>query len=425
LSVVRLPRITVDLTALRASPELRWLVLGNFVSGLGTQAGLVALPYQIYIETRSALLTGLLGLAELGPLVTMALLGGALADRMDRRRLLALDQIGLVAIPAALCAAAVAGSPPLLLLYVLGGLLAGFGALQNVARSAIVPNLVAREEMPAALAVNFGLYQLTMVFGPGLGGLLIAGGGVAGAYGADAVSCLVMVAALRHLSPQLPDGAGERPSIRRSIADGLRFVRRSPALLGSFAIDLSAMTFGMPRALFPVLAVSVYGAGASGTGLLFASVSAGAAVAALTTRWLDHVRRLGLVTIAAVAVWGLAIAGAGVVSSLWPAAALLAVAGAADSVSAVCRSVINQTVTPDALRGRMSAVFSLVVTSGPRLGDVEAGVVASLASPRFSVLSGGLACVAGAALVAIAFPALARYDKDAALVQDVATTEGG
>jgi MFS family permease len=425
LSVVRLPRITVDLTALRASPELRWLVLGNFVSGLGTQAGLVALPYQIYIETRSALLTGLLGLAELGPLVTMALLGGALADRMDRRRLLALDQIGLVAIPAALCAAAVAGSPPLLLLYVLGGLLAGFGALQNVARSAIVPNLVAREEMPAALAVNFGLYQLTMVFGPGLGGLLIAGGGVAGAYGADAVSCLVMVAALRHLSPQLPDGAGERPSIRRSIADGLRFVRRSPALLGSFAIDLSAMTFGMPRALFPVLAVSVYGAGASGTGLLFASVSAGAAVAALTTRWLDYVRRLGLVTIAAVAVWGLAIAGAGVVSSLWPAAALLAVAGAADSVSAVCRSVINQTVTPDALRGRMSAVFSLVVTSGPRLGDVEAGVVASLASPRFSVLSGGLACVAGAALVAIAFPALARYDKDAALVQDVATTEGG
>jgi predicted MFS family arabinose efflux permease len=423
LSVVRLPRITADLTALRSSPELRWLVLGNFVSGLGTQAGLVALPYQIYIETRSALLTGLLGLAELGPLVTMALLGGALADRMDRRRLLALDQTGLVAIPVALCAAAVAGSPPLLLLYVLGGLLAGFGALQNVARSAIVPNLVKREEMPAALAVNFGLYQLTMVFGPGLGGLLIAGSGVAGAYAMDAASCLVMVAALRHLSPQLPDGGGERPSIRRSIADGLRFVRRSPALLGSFAIDLSAMTFGMPRALFPVLAVSVYGAGASGTGLLFASVSAGAAVAALTTRWLDHVRRLGLVTIAAVAVWGLAIAGAGVASSLWPAAALLAVAGAADSVSAVCRSVINQTVTPDALRGRMSAVFSLVVTSGPRLGDIEAGAVASLASPRFSVLSGGLACVAGAALVAMAFPALVRYDKDAALVPDVASTD--
>jgi MFS family permease len=422
---VRVPRITVDLTALRSSPELRWLVLGNFASGLGTQAGLVALPYQVYIETRSALLTGLLGAAELVPLVAMALLGGALADRMDRRRLLALDQIGLVLVPAALCAAAIAGSPPLLLLYVLGGLLAGFGALQNVARSAIVPNLVAREEMPAALAVNFGLYQLTMVFGPGLGGLLIAAAGIASAYAVDAASCLVMLAALRHLSPQLPERAGEPLAIGRSIGEGLGFVRRSPALLGSFAIDLSAMTFGMPRALFPVLAVSVYGAGASGTGLLFAAVSAGAAVAALTTRWLDHVRRLGLVTIAAVCVWGLAIAAAGLVSSLWPAAALLAVAGAADSVSAVCRSVINQTVTPDALRGRMSSVFSLVVTSGPRLGDIEAGVVASLASPRFSVLSGGLACVAGAVVVAAAFPQLARYDKDAAIAQTSATAEGG
>jgi MFS family permease len=425
LSVVRVPRITVDLTALRSSRELRWLVLGNFVSGLGTQAGLVALPYQVYIQTRSALLTGLLGAAELVPLVAMALLGGALADRMDRRRLLALDQIGLVAVPAALCAAALAGSPPLLLLYVLGGLLAGFGALQNVARSAIVPNLVAREDMPAALAVNFGLYQLTMVFGPGLGGLLIGGAGVAAAYAVDAATCLVMIAALRHLSPQLPERTGAPEPIGRSIVEGLRFVRGNPALLGSFAIDLSAMTFGMPRALFPVLAVSVYGAGASGTGLLFAAVSAGAAVAALTTRWLDHVRRLGLVTIAAVCVWGLAIAGAGLVSSLWPAAALLAVAGAADSVSAVCRSVINQTVTPDALRGRMSSVFSLVVTSGPRLGDIEAGAVAALTSARFSVLSGGLACIAGALVVAAAFPQLARYDKDAALVRNAATTAGG
>jgi len=366
-------------------------VLGNFVSGLGTQAALVALPYQVYVQTESALLTGLLGAVELGPLVAMALLGGALADRSDRRRLLLLDQIGLVAVAAALCAAALSGEPHVGLLFVLAGLLAGFGALQNVVRSAIVPNLVARrEDMPAALAVNFGLYQLTMVLGPGLGGLLIAAAGVEAAYAADAVSCLAMVGAVHALSPQLPQVAGERLSIGRSIAEGLRFVRRSPALLGSFAIDLSA-SFGMPRALFPVLAISVYGAGASGTGLLFASVSAGAVVAALTTRWLDHVRKLGRVTIAAVCAWGLAIAAVGLVDSLWAAAALLALAGAADSVSAVCRSVINQTVTPDELRGRMSSVFSLVVTSGPRLGDVEAGTVASLTSPRFSVVSGGVA----------------------------------
>ncbi|MDQ3849248.1 MAG: MFS transporter, partial [Actinomycetota bacterium] len=390
-------------------------MLGNFVSGLGTQAGLVALPYQVFVQTRSPLLTGLLGAVELGPLVAMALLGGALADRMDRRRLLLLDQVGLVLTAGGLYLAALAGDPPVALLYVLGGLLAGFAALQNVARTAIVPNLVQREDMPAALAVNFGLYQLTMVIGPGLGGLLIAAAGVAGAYAVDATSCLAMVAALRGLSPQLPGTDRQPLPIRRSIGEGLRFVRRSPALLGSFAIDLSAMTFGMPRALFPVLAVSVYGAGASGTGLLYASVSAGATVGALTTRWLDHVRRLGLVVIVAVCAWGLAIAGAGAVTSLWPAAALLAVAGGADSVSAVCRSVINQTITPDLMRGRMSSVFSLVVTSGPRLGDVEAGAVAAATSPRFSVVSGGLACVAGALLVVAAFPALATYDKTAAL----------
>jgi MFS family permease len=148
---------------------------------------------------------------------------------------------------------------------------------------------------------------------------------------------------------------------------------------------------------------------------MFASVSAGAVIAALTTRWLDHVRRLGVVTIVAVCAWGAAIAAVALVHSLGAAAALLALAGAADSVSAVCRSVINQTVTPDALRGRMSSVFSLVVTSGPRLGDVEAGAVASIASPRFSVLSGGIACVVCAGIVVAAFPALARYDKDEAI----------
>jgi MFS family permease len=406
--------VTADLTPLRASRELRLLVLGNVVSGMGTQAALVALPYQVYVETHSALKTGLLGAAELGPLVVMALVGGALADRSDRRRLLLLDQIALVVVSAALCALAVAGSPPLGVLYVLAGLLAGFGAIQNVTRSAIVPNLVEPARLPAALAVNFGLYQLTMVVGPALGGLLIAAGGVKIAYGVDAVSCFAMVFALFAMGPQLPHGHGqdvERPTIRRSIAEGLGFVRRRQALLGSFAIDLMAMTFGMPRALFPVLAVSVFHAGASGTGLLFASVSAGATVAALTTRWLEHVRLLGRVVIVSVVVWGIAIALAGVTHALWIAAAMLAIAGAADSVSAVCRQVINQSVTPDAMRGRMSSVFSLVVTSGPRLGDIESGTVASLTSARFSMFSGGVACVVGTALVVAAFPALAAYDQ--------------
>jgi transmembrane secretion effector len=212
------------------------------------------------------------------------------------------------------------------------------------------------------------------------------------------------------MSAQPPAGAGEREPVLRSIRSGLGFVRRSQALIGSFVIDLAAMGFGMPRALFPVLAVSVYSSGAEGVGLLLAAVSAGATVAALTTGWLGHARFLGRITLGAVGVWGLAIAGAGVMTSLWPAAALFAVAGAADSVSAVCRTTIMQSVTPDHMRGRMSAVFTLVVTSGPRVGDVESGSVAALTTPRISVISGGLACVACVVLLTVALPGLVAYD---------------
>jgi predicted MFS family arabinose efflux permease len=409
-------RVIVDLTPLRASRDLRLLLGGELVTGLGTQAALVALPYQLYTQTHSAFLTGLLGAVELVPLVTMSLLGGAVADRVDRRRLLLLDQIGLVVCAAALAALAFAGSPPVPVLYVLGGLLAGFGAVQYVATSAIVPNLVAPERLRSALALGFGLNQVTQVVGPGIGGVVIGFLGLGAAYTVDAVSCLAMVVVLMAMTPQRPHAVeGERPRVLASIGEGLRYVRGNQALVGSFAIDLVAMTFGMPRALFAVLAVSVYGAGAEGTGLLYAAVSAGATVAALTTGWIERARRLGVIVIWAVVVWGAAIAGVGLVGSLWAAAVLLAVAGAADSVSAVCRSSINQMVTPDAMRGRMSSVFSLVVTSGPRLGDVESGSVAGLAGPRFSIASGGLACIAGVAVVVAAFPALARFDAEEVL----------
>jgi MFS family permease len=405
--------IAVDTSALRSSRDFRLLVLGNLVTGLGTQATLVALPYQLFVQTRSPLLTGLLGAVELVPLTGMSLYGGALADRMDRRRLLLVDQLALVTISAALSAGAFIGHPPLLALYALAGLLAGFGAIQNVARSAIVPNVVEPERLRGALALNFGLYQLTMVLGPTLGGVLIAVAGLGTAYLVDAVSCLGMVAAVVAMGPQPPHALQHSQArILDSIRDGLRFVRSERALMGSFGIDLAAMTFGMPRTLFPVLSLTVYHTGAAGTGALFAAVSAGATLAALTTGWLGRTRRLGRVVMWAVLCWGVAIALVGLVDSLWAAMALLAVAGAADSVSAVCRSTINQTVTPDAMRGRMSSVFSLVVTSGPRLGDIESGAVASLTTPRFSVLSGGVGCVISAVLLVRAFPALVRYDTD-------------
>lgn len=409
---MRLPRLHPDLSPLRESRDLRIVVSGNVVSQLGSQATLVALPYQLYLQTHSPLLVGLLGAVELGPLMASALLGGAVADRMDRRRLLLLDQIGLVLAASGLALAAFAGRPPIALLYILGALLAAFASLQNVSESAILPNLVSRERLRSALALNYGLYALTMVVGPGLGGLIIGGFGVQWAYATDAVSCAAVVIAVAAIAPQPPPPAAEPVTIGRSIAEGLRYVRGNRALLGSFAIDLVAMTFGMPRALFAVLSVSVYHAGAAGTGALYSAVSAGATVAAMTTGWLAHARRLGLIVIWAVIVWGASVALAGLAGALWLAALLLAVAGGADSISAVCRSSINQSVTPDHMRGRMSAVYSLVVTSGPRLGDIESGAVAGAAGVRFSVVSGGLVCLLGVLGVLMAFPALMRYDAE-------------
>ncbi len=415
-----LSRVAVDVSPLRESRDLRLLLGGELITGLGTQAALVALPYQLYLETGSAFLTGLLGAVELVPLMSMALLGGALADRRDRRRLLMLIQVALVLGASGLAALTYAGSPPIVGLYVLGGAMAGFGAVQNVTAASIVPNLVPLTQLRSALALNYGMNTLTQVVGPAVGGVLIGVLGLGAAYTIDAVSCMAILAAVWAMSPQPPRGAVAEPErVLRSIAEGLRFVRANNALMGSFAIDLLAMTFGMPRALFAVLSVSVYHTGAGGTGLLYASVAAGATVAALTTGWLAHARRLGRIVIWAVIAWGLAIALAGVAGSLWIAAGLLALAGAADSVSAVCRSSINQSVTPDHLRGRMSSVFTLVVTSGPRLGDVESGSVAALTSVRTSVISGGLACVAGVGLILLAFPALLRFDAERDVVGSV------
>ena len=405
-----LSSITPDVRPLRESRDFRLLMLGQLVTGLGSQAALVALPFQVYELTGSAFLTGLVGLVELFPVVLASLLAGAIADRFDRRRLLELCQIALVLLAAGLTAATVNGDPPVWLLFLLAAATAGASTVERVTRGAIVPSTVPPRLLRGALSMSFGLAQVTMVIGPAAGGLLIAGFGIGSAYALDAVTCLGMWAAAHAMSPQPPATVEHREPVLRSIRSGLAFVRRSQSLIGSFVIDLAAMGFGMPRALFPVLAVSVFHAGPEGAGLLLAAVSAGATVGALTTGWLQEARFLGRITLAAVGVWGLAIAAAGLMTSLWPAAAMFAVAGAADSVSAVCRTTIMQSVTPDHMRGRMSSVFILVVTSGPRLGDVESGTVAALTTPQVSVVSGGLACLGAVALVAVLLPDLVRYD---------------
>jgi MFS family permease len=219
------PRLHPDLSPLRESRDLRLVIGCEFAASLGSQATLVALPYQLYVQTHSALLVGLLGAVELAPLIATALLAGAIADRMDRRRLLLFAQFGLMLAAAGLAAAAFAGHPPVGVLYALGGVLAGFNSLQNVAASSVIPNLVTRERLRAALALNYGLYQLTMVVGPALGGLIIGAAGVQWAYAVNAIACLLVAGAIVALAPQPPHGAGETPdTILRSIVEGLRHV---------------------------------------------------------------------------------------------------------------------------------------------------------------------------------------------------------
>jgi MFS family permease len=404
-------RVTVDLNVLRENRNLRLLIFGEIFSGLGAQAALVAIPYQVYTLTHSAALVGLLGIAELVPIIVGSLLGGAIADRVsDRRRLMLFGQAVVTLAATALAVGAFAGGPPVPLIFLLAALLAGGSTVDNITRSAVIPAL-AGDRLRAALSLNYGLYQVAAVVGPGLGGIVIAWLGVGAAFAIDAAGFLLMIGVTLAL-PKLPPAPTdtEHPPILQSIAEGLRFVRRKQALMGSFAIDLVAMTFGMPRALFAVLALTVFDAGASGTGLLYAAVSAGATIAALTTGWVEHARWIGRIVIGAVLAWGAAIALAGLMPTIWLAALCLALAGAADSISAVCRSIINQSVTPEAMRGRMSATFTLVVTSGPRLGDLESGIAASLTTASIAVVSGGLACIAGVFAVMAAFPALAAFD---------------
>jgi MFS family permease len=405
-------------TPFRESREFRLLSIGGIVSSLGAQAALVALPFQIYVVSRSAALVGLLGLFELGPMVVVSLVGGALLDRHDRRPVLAASEVSMIVVTVALGVISLAEhKPAVIALLVLGGVLAGCTALDNVARGAIIPGILGPGFLRAGLAFNYGTNQAMGIIGPGVGGLVIAALGgtsrsTAVIYIFDAVSCLGMLAAALAIGPQRPHAVKQHLPVGEAIVEGLRFVASKKALAGSFVIDINAMLFGMPRALFAVLSLTVYHAGASGTGLLYTAIAVGGTVSVLASGWIQHVNRLGRVTIAMVVLWGAAIGGAGMARSILPAAILLGIAGWADGLSAVCRSTISQTLTPDHMRGRMSSVFSLVVTSGPRLGDIESGLVAGLVGALNAVLIGGAGCILGVGFTVLAYPQLAAYEAD-------------
>ncbi|MGH9283244.1 MAG: MFS transporter, partial [Acidimicrobiales bacterium] len=395
---------------LRISRDFRLLWIGELVSHTGRHIAVVALPYQVYQLTESPLAVGLIGLAQVGPLVVFSLIGGAVADAMDRRRLLLISQAGSMAASLLLVGGAVVERPPLWFLYLAAALSAAFAAFDSPARSAAIPNLVPRDRLASAIALNQVLFQVNDVAGPALGGLIIAQFGLVWAYAIDAVTFLAAIATIMAMRPMPPRREGARPPVFRAVREGFAYLKGRRVLISTFLVDLNAMIFGMPRALFPVLAAETFHVGPAGLGLLFAAPAAGALAGAVLTGWVGRVQRQGRAVLWAVIVWGAAIVGFGAsTGAFWLALGFLAIAGAADVVSAIFRSTILQGAVPDPLRGRLSAIHIVVVTGGPRLGDLEAGVVAELVSPVFSVISGGAAVILGVIGLAAAVPAFVRY----------------
>ena len=402
---MRIGQIVIDITPLRESRDFRFMYAGRFVSAAGNAVATTTAAWQVYGLTHSSLAVGLLSLTSgVGGLVGM-LAGGMLADRHDRRKMLLVVLLPEALLAGTLMANSLLHRPLLWLVYLLAlciGLLAGIGA---PAATAALPALVGQSQLAAAAALNGMSNQLASLGGPALAGYLIAGPGLAVCYGIDAAAFAIFGAALLFVRPLPPTVRAQRPGLR-SMAEGLAYVRHNGVLGGMLLIDTNAMIFGMPAGLFPALASQHFHGGSATFGLLTAAPGLGAMVGAASSGWTGHVRRPGMVIIGAGIVWGAAIVGFGLTRSLPLALAFLALAGMGDLISEVLRNTLLQYYTPDPLRGRVSSLYLAQVSTAPALGNTEAGAVGQLFTPTISVISGGLACVAGALLLAVLIPGL-------------------
>jgi MFS family permease len=397
----------VDITPLRRHRDFRLLFIGRMVSFFGSMITVVAFPYQVYQQTHNLLLVGLLGVLEFAAILVFAMLGGALADAADRRSLVLLSEAALMGCSLILAGNAALANPKVWVLFVIAVVWGVLDAVQRPSLDAMLPRLVDRDELPAAAALNSLRSTLGQILGPAIGGVLLAAFGLPVTYMVDVATFVVGLACLWLMRAVPPPVDAERPSLRR-VVEGLRYARSQPELIGTYAVDIIAMFFGMPMALFPAIAQGLGGPGV--LGLLYAAPAVGSFIFSATSGWTKRVHRHGVGVIIAAVIWGVAIIGFGVAPGLAASLAFLALAGAADMMSRLFRQVIwNQTI-PDSLRGRLASIEMLSYTSGPALGNFEAGLVASLFSVRVSVVSGGILCVAGCLLCALALPAFRNYD---------------
>jgi MFS family permease len=397
---------TVDITPLRRHRDFRLLYVGRLVSFFGSMITVVAIPYQVYQLSHSVLLVGFLGLAELAALLVFAMLGGALADAADRRTMVLLSEAGLMVGSLLLAGNSLLPQPLIWLIFAVAAIQGAFDALQRPSLDALLPRLVERSELKAAAALGSLRGTVGMIAGPALAGVLIAVVGLPVTYLIDVATFVVGLACLLLMRAVPPPLDAARPSIAR-VLEGIRYARSRPELIGTYIVDIIAMLFGMPMALFPAIAQGL--GGPSVLGLLYAAPAVGAFCFAATSGWTRRVHRMGVIV--AATAWGVAIVGFGLIPGLIAALFFLVLAGAADMASGVFRQVIwNQTI-PDSLRGRLASIELLGYSIGPTLGNFEAGVVASLFSVRTSLVSGGFLCVIGCVLCAIALPAFRNYDE--------------
>jgi MFS family permease len=399
--------LAMDTRPLRI-PAYRRLFGGVAATMLGQQMTLVAVPFQVYELTRSSFLVGVTSIVALVPLIVFGLLGGAIADAMDRRTLMLITSAG-AAVTSALLAvqALLPGGGNLALLWVLTACVSGFAAVNQPTRSAAIPAIVGVELVPAANALSMTVRQVGVIVGPLIAGLLIGAGELFLTYAVDARGFLAALLRLRGLPP-LPPGGVTGPlrlgAAVRGVGEGFAFLRTQPVLLMTFVVDIIAMMFAWPQAVFPELSETRFEDSSNALGWLFAGISIGALVSGLTSGWVSRVDRQGAVVLGAIVVWGVAIIGFGFAPTLWLAVLCLAVAGAGDMVSAVLRSSMLQLAAPDDMRGRMQGVFIVVVAGGPRLGDLRAGALASTAGVTVAMVSGGVFVVLAMIVVALVVP---------------------
>jgi len=403
----------IDLTPLRISREFRLLFVSQSISYFGSMMSFVVLPWQMYQLTKSSFAVGMLGVTEFVPIMTMAFIGGALADYTDRRRLVRVAEFLAAMIAVLLVINSRLSQPKAWVLFVCAGCFAAFSGLKRPSLEALKPRLVPPELQPAIAALGSTGAAISSIAGPAAGGFIAGTAGPTIAYSVTLGMFLLSLVALWMMHATPPPDAAERPGLR-SIIEGLRYARSRQELLGTYLIDMNAMFFGMPMALFPAIATR-FGEGT--VGLLYAAPSVGALLATITSGWAARIHRHGLAITIAAGLWGVAIIFFGFTGNLWLAVFWLAAAGAADMVSGVFRMTIwNQTI-PDHLRGRLAGIEMVSYMSGPLLGNAEAGIVASLFSIRASVVSGGVLCVLGTAVLGMVLPQFLHYDGRAGVLR--------